>query len=76
MFQQVKFRIINEDVGDPKEILGGIGEYDGSVLLRIICGCCGSVMEPDDVEVITKYEYWGDLCEAIVGDDWGKDEED
>ena len=55
---QVKFH----EIGRDREI-GGILLDDG----KIICGCCGGLFEPKDVEIIRKYAYWVDLSEEIKG---------
>lgn len=56
--KQVKFHEIGEDIE-----IGGILLDDGN----IICGCCGSLFEPEDVEIIREYENWIDLSEEIKG---------
>ena len=73
MCRQVKFRIIDSSIGDTTEILGGIGIYededdqnDGR-LINVICGCCGSMLEPEDVEILEQYHSWVDICDAIIG---------
>lgn len=55
--KMVKFEV--ED-----EVLGGIlvnGEY-------IICGCCGSVFEVDEVTILKELS-WINISEDILGDD-------
>ena len=72
MVEQVKFRIVNNDVGDTNEVLGGIAIFDDydSTLINVICGCCGGTLEPDDVEIIEVYEDdWVNLSDEILGDD-------
>lgn len=34
----------------------------------IICGCCGGIIDPQRVEMLTIYDYWVDLSEEIIGD--------
>ena len=58
--KQIKFHEIGEDIE-----IGGILLDDGN----IICGCCGSLFEPEDVEIIKEYESWIDLSEEIKGDE-------
>ena len=58
--KQVKFHEIGEDIE-----IGGILLDDGN----IVCGCCGSLFEPEDVEIIKEYENWIDLSEEIKGDE-------
>ena len=47
--------------------LGGIKLDDGS----IICGCCGSLFEPDsdEIEIIREYSSWVDIADSILGED-------
>lgn len=66
MCKQVKFEIVNGDVGEVGEVLGGIAVYDDDVLINVICGCCGSVFEPEDVEILEKYDWWIDLVDTII----------
>ena len=58
--KQIKFHEVGEDIE-----IGGILLDDGN----IICGCCGSLFEPEDVEIIREYENWIDLSEEIKGDE-------
>ena len=58
--KQIKFHEVGEDIE-----IGGILLDDGS----IVCGCCGSLFEPEDVEIIKEYENWIDLSEEIKGDE-------
>ena len=58
--KQVKFHEIGEDIE-----IGGILLDDGN----IVCGCCGSLFEPEDVKIIKEYESWIDLSEEIKGDE-------
>ena len=58
--KQIKFHEIGEDIE-----IGGILLDDGN----IVCGCCGSLFEPEDVEIIKEYESWIDLSEEIKGDE-------
>lgn len=73
MCRQVRFRIIDSSIGDTTEILGGIGIYEDADnqnderLINVICGCCGSVLEPEDVEILDKYHSWIDISDAIIG---------
>ena len=72
MFEQVKFRVSNPMLvseGEEGLIYGGIGCYDDDGNLNyVICGCCGSVFDPEDVEILQKYNHWIDICEAIIGE--------
>ena len=58
--KQIKFHKVGEDIE-----IGGILLDDGN----IVCGCCGSLFEPEDVEIIKEYESWIDLSEEIKGDE-------
>lgn len=31
--------------------------------------CCGSIFEPDEISIITRYDTWVNLTEEICGDD-------
>lgn len=59
--QQIKFHVQGEQSNH-----GGILVDDK----YIICGCCGSVFEMDDEEVIVieKYNYWVALDDEIIGE--------
>lgn len=66
--RQVKFRCPAADVVEStKEVLGGIAIYDGFKLQGVICGCCGGVFEPDEVEIIRKME-WLPISKEIIGE--------
>ena len=58
--KQIKFHEVGENIE-----IGGILLDDGN----IVCGCCGSLFEPEDVEIIKEYESWIDLSEEIKGDE-------
>lgn len=55
MSKQVKF------VDEKLNVLGGIELDDG----RVLCGCCGSIFEPDEISIITRYDTWVNLTEEI-----------
>lgn len=50
------------------------GEYAhfGGILVQrnsdtfVICGCCGGVIEMDDIAEITEYKYWVDIDNEIT----------
>ena len=46
-------------------ICGGILIEDEEI---IICGCCGGILEVEEVEIVEKYDYWVDLSSDIIGD--------
>lgn len=62
--KQIKFYDKEND-----SVHGGILTDDGD----IICGCCGGLIEKDDVMsdivILETYSEWIDLTEAICGDD-------
>jgi len=76
MWQQVKFQVISPDlmVDDSDNIFGGIAETiddhidEKTIPLRIICGCCGSEFEPNEVKILRYYHDWMDLTETIAGE--------
>lgn len=70
-YKQVKFK----DDEMVNSYLGGIAAYDGDKLMFIICGECGEVLEPEDIEILEEYDTWVDLTEVIVGDDHERDED-
>lgn len=72
-YKQVKF---SEELTGEKDIFGGIAAYDGDKLKFVICGECGGVFEPEDIEILKEYDTWVDLTEAIVGDDHEWDDDD
>ena len=72
MFEQVRFQIVNPGLTDvDNDIYGGIAEYaeiEGEpFLLRVICGCCGCVFEPEDVKILERYS-WANISDEITGD--------
>jgi len=71
MYQQVKFEVINPDLinEDEGNVFGGIAIVnDYGTITNVICGCCGSVFEPEDIKILERYDEWMDLTEAIVGE--------
>jgi transcription elongation factor Elf1 len=60
MIKQVRFRY---RFGEG-EVLGGIQLENGNV----ICGCCGGVFEPDEVEIIEVFDHWVDISDEIIGE--------
>lgn len=34
----------------------------------IICGCCGSVFEMEDVEIVKEFPDWIDISDSIIGE--------
>lgn len=72
MYQQVKFEVINPDLinEDEENVFGGIAIVDDNdgIITNVICGCCGSMFEPEDIKILERYDKWVDLTEAITGD--------
>lgn len=60
---QVKFKDVDNDI-----IHGGILMDNGS----IICGCCGCIIESDEIgdgkshEILKKYDSWVNLDHDII----------
>ena len=58
---QVRFRSEGEDISH-----GGIlVEVDDDSY--VICGCCGSIFEMDEIQEMNKIESWIDINDAIIG---------
>ena len=75
MWIQVKFQVTNPEFmdKDSDNIYGGIAKYvDGDdfemIPELIICGCCGSEFEPQDVKILERYNDWMDLTETIISE--------
>lgn len=57
--QQVKFRLECDE------------NYSGGILVDgkyIICGCCGGVIELEEVAEIYPYSDWVDISDEIIGE--------
>ena len=71
VIKQVKFRCPDADtVESRKHALGGIAVYkydSDSDPEYVICGCCGGIFEPDDVEIIRTLS-WIPISEEILGE--------
>lgn len=63
IIKQVRFRCEGDEA-----YFGGILVGDGDPYPYIICGCCGSIMEMDDIAEIQKYENWVDISSEIIGE--------
>ena len=59
--KQVRFYLEGENV-----LYGGILVEDGNDSY-VICGCCGSIIEMDDIEEIDEFENWIDISNEIIG---------
>lgn len=63
MFKQVKF------VDEEHNILGGFAFFDEHDNIEyIVCGCCGSMLEPDEVTIVEVYHYWANISDEIIGE--------
>lgn len=71
IYKQVKFT----DNEIEHSYIGGIAAYNGDKLQFVICGECGGIFEPEDIEILEEYDTWVDLTEAIVGDDHERDDD-
>lgn len=48
-----------------------VNEVKGGLLLDngdIICGCCGTILKANQVEIQIIYKYWVDLSDEIIWD--------
>lgn len=64
MYKQIAFKLKDEEA----DVIGGIGYFEDDKLVEVICGCCGSTFEPDEITLITIYNNWIDLTTEILGD--------
>ena len=71
MVKQVKFRCPNVDTVERKQdAIGGIAVYESEldkIPQYVICGCCGGLFVPEDIEIIRVLE-WIPISEAIIGE--------
>lgn len=58
MLKQVKFQ------DNDGTIFGGLLMDNG----YLICGECGSILEPDDFTILEEYDMWVDLSDTIIGE--------
>lgn len=60
--KQIRFRCVGES------------NYSGGILVDtgedtyIICGCCGSIIDWEDVEDFELYDHWVNISNEIIGD--------
>ena len=38
---------------------------------RVICGCCGGILEPEEITIVKVFHDWEDISNAIAGLDDG-----
>ena len=71
MVKQVKFRCPNVDTVERKQdAIGGIAVYENELDKTpqyVICGCCGGLFVPEDIEIVRVLE-WIPISEAIIGE--------
>lgn len=60
--KQIRFRCIGED-----NYNGGILVDDGKEVV-IICGCCGGIIENEDIEDFCPYDEWVNISNEIMGE--------
>ena len=66
MYKQVVFYEID---ADERILYGGIAHYNAhDEIDYVICGCCGGVMEAEEVEIVKVFDWWVPLCDEIIGD--------
>ena len=66
--EQVKFRCPNSDtIESKKDALGGIAIYEGYKLKGVVCGCCGGLFEPEEIEIIEELP-WVPISDEIIGE--------
>ena len=47
---------------EENNLCAGIRLDDG----RVLCGCCGGILEPEDFTVVKVFNDWEDISNAIV----------
>ena len=67
--RQVKFRCPNADtIESTKKEIGGIALYNGFEQLQgVICGCCGGIFKPEEIEIVRRLD-WVPLSAEILGE--------
>lgn len=67
--KQVIFRCPNADtIESQKKAIGGIAIYDVYDNLQgVICGCCGGIFKPSEMEIVRKLE-WVPISQEIIGE--------
>lgn len=60
--KQVLFR------DEENNLCAGIRLEDG----RILCGCCGGILEPEEITIVKVFKDWVNISNAIAGlnDGW------
>ena len=56
-------------VDEDGNVYGGIlCDFVGVDEAFIICGCCGGIVDPEEVTIVKTYDNWVDLSKEIIGD--------
>jgi hypothetical protein len=63
IYKQIAF-VDDPEIGET----GGIGVFDDSEFLGVICGCCGGFIEAEDVLSYRIYSDWMNISEEIMGE--------
>lgn len=61
IIKQVRFRCVDESA-----YFGGILIKDREQAPYVICGCCGGVMEMDNIAEIEEFKGWADISDEII----------
>ena len=61
------------DLTQPKELqqeIAGIALHNkvNDQIEMIICGCCGGMIDPNDVKITRHFKMWMPLVDAIIGE--------
>lgn len=52
---------------EENNLCAGIRLEDG----RILCGCCGGILEPEEVTIVKVFSGWVNISDAVAGlDNW------
>lgn len=52
---------------EENNLCAGIRLDDG----RVICGCCGGILEPEEITIVKVFHDWEDISDAIADLDDG-----
>lgn len=66
-FDQIKFSAISWEHGIEH---GGIAMYDTDGVLNYVIDCVdGTCYYPDEISILSHYNNWIDISDAVVGDE-------
>ena len=52
---------------EENNLCAGIRLDDG----RVLCGCCGGILEPGELSIVKVFKDWENISDAIAGlDNW------